>query len=195
VEKDANGEEVFVIPVKAPTPSRFEDLKNPGPAAGSLYTDAEMARIERLGLKWAAQFLDGWTLANCDLGPSWMLWESQGRKNVFVLNGLAKGAKGYSLTKTVTVPAGKAASLAFAAACDPRTDGWRISVKADGKELAGQAVNQETMKGGWAEISAALPDAAGKPAVMEVTAEPVTPPAGRKGPPALSIAVPQVAVR
>ena len=35
IEKDANGEEVFVIPVKAPTPSKFEDLKNPGPIAGS----------------------------------------------------------------------------------------------------------------------------------------------------------------
>ena len=43
IEKDASGEEVFVIPVKAPTPSKFEDLKNPGPIAGSLYSDAEMS--------------------------------------------------------------------------------------------------------------------------------------------------------
>jgi hypothetical protein len=195
VEKDANGEEVFLIPVKAPTPSRFEDLKNPGPIAGSLYTDAEMTKIERPGLKWAAKLLDGWALTNCGLGRSWMLWESQGRKNVFVLDGLARGAKGYRLTKTVTVPAGKTASLELLASCDPRTEGWKIGVAADGKELTGQAVNKETMTDGWTEISAVLSGTAGKPTVLEVTAEPVAPPADRRGPPALSITAVQLTIR
>jgi hypothetical protein len=45
VEK-RRGEEVFVIPVKAPTPSRFEDIKNPGPIAGSLFTPEEKAQIK-----------------------------------------------------------------------------------------------------------------------------------------------------
>jgi hypothetical protein len=195
VEKDANGEEVFVIPVQAPTPSKFEDLKNPGPTAGSLYSDAEMTKIERPGLKWAAKFLDGWTPTGCDLGRCWMAWEEQGRKSVFVLNGLARGAKGYSLSKTVTVPAGKAGSLAFAAGCDPRTEGWKISVKSDGKELAGQTVNEGTMTGGWTEVSVALPAPAGKPAVLEIVTEPVTPPTERRGPPALRITPVQLVVR
>jgi len=46
VEKDANGEEVFVIPVRAPKPSTFEDLRKPGPIAGSRFTDEEMAQIK-----------------------------------------------------------------------------------------------------------------------------------------------------
>ncbi len=44
VEK-RRGEEIFVIPVKPPTPSQFEDIKNPGPVAGSLFTEEEKARI------------------------------------------------------------------------------------------------------------------------------------------------------
>ncbi|MEK7407349.1 MAG: ADP-ribosylglycohydrolase family protein [Acidobacteriota bacterium] len=45
VEK-RRGEEVFVIPVKQPAPSKFEDIKVPGPIAGSLFTEGEKAEIK-----------------------------------------------------------------------------------------------------------------------------------------------------
>ena len=92
-----------------------------------------MAKIRSPGLKWASKLLDGWTLSNCDLDQSSMLWESQGRKNVFVLNGLTKGRKTYVLAKNMILRPGKPLTLEFAAACDPKTDGWKISVKADGQ--------------------------------------------------------------
>ena len=192
IEKDANGEEVFVIPVKAATPSKFEDLKNPGPTAESLYSDEEMKKVRSPGLKWASKLLDGWTLAHCNLDQSSMLWESQGRTNVFVLNGFAKGQKTYVLAKNMILRPGRPLTLQFAAACDPKTDGWKISIKADGKELACETVNQVTMKDGWTPIRASLPANAGKPLAMEITMEPVTPPTEKKGPPALSITVPKV---
>ncbi len=196
IEKDAGGDEVFVIPVKAPTPSKFEDLKNPGPIAGSLYSDAEMAKIVSPGLTWAGpRFLDGWTLSNCNRDQSVMLWESQGRKNVFVLNGLTKGAKTYVLTKTLTVPPGKSATLEFVAACDPKADGWKISIKADGKDLASETINKATMKEGWTAIKASLPNNGGDSSAVEIMMEPVTPPADRRGPPALSLTVPQIVDR
>ena len=195
VEKDPNGEEVFVIPVRAPTPSRFEDLKNPGPIARSLYSDAEMAQIRNPGLKWAAKLLDGWTLSNCDLGQSSIFWELHGRKNVFVLNGLAKGAKGYVLTKALNVPADKATILEFSAACDPKTDGWKASIKADGKELVTETVNKATMKDGWIEIRSPLVENVDKPLMVEITMEPVVPPAEKNGPPALNITVPKLVNR
>jgi hypothetical protein len=194
IEKDAGGEEVFVIPVKAPTPSKFEDLKNPGPIAGSRYSDEEMAKIAGPGLRWAGpRFLDGWTLSNCNRDQSSMLWEAQGRKNVFVLNGLTKGAKGYVLAKTMTLRPGKPLALDFAAACDPKSDGWKIRVRADGRDLAGETVSQATMKAGWTQIRASLPAGEGKPLAVEITMEPVTPPQERRGPPALSITVPRLA--
>jgi len=46
VEKDAAGQEVFVIPVQAPKPSKLERSWAPGPAAGSRFTDEEMAQIK-----------------------------------------------------------------------------------------------------------------------------------------------------
>jgi hypothetical protein len=196
IEKDANGEEVFVIPVKPPTPSKFEDLKNPGPIAGSVFTDEEMAKIAGPGLKWAApRFLDGWTLSNCNREQSVMLWESQGRKNVFVLNGLTRGANGYTLAKTLTLRPGRPLTLAFAAACDPKTDGWKIAVKADGRELTAETVNQATMQNGWTEIRAPLPGDGNQPLAVEITMQPVTPPPERRGPPPVSITVPKLVNR
>jgi hypothetical protein len=46
IEKDANGEEVFVLPVQTPKPSNLETCWTPGPAAGSKFTPEEMARIK-----------------------------------------------------------------------------------------------------------------------------------------------------
>lgn len=40
------GQEIFVIPVKPPAPSKFEDVKNPGPIAGSMFTPEERAQIK-----------------------------------------------------------------------------------------------------------------------------------------------------
>jgi len=195
VEKNAHGEEVFVIPVKASTPSKFEDLKNPGPIAGSTYTNEEMAKIRTVGLKWATRFLDGWTLANANLNAGSMLWESQGREKVFVLDGLARGATGYTLAKTVTVPEGKAVAMEFAANCDPKTAGWKIVVQADGKDLSSTVVNKDTMSAGWTLIRAPLPQGANGPLAIEIAMEPVTPPAERRGPPAVSLTVPQLVNR
>jgi hypothetical protein len=194
LEKNAAGEEVFLIPIKATTPSRFEDLKHPGPVADSRFTDAEMARIESPGLQWAMKQLDGWQLANADPNRGSMFWEWQGKKKVFVLNGLARGAKAYALTKSVTVSAGKTA-LALAARCDPKAEGWNIVVKADGKELVKQAVTQTTMDGGWTAVSAALPDAANATVAVEITMEPPALPAERRGPPALYFTCPEVGGR
>jgi hypothetical protein len=39
------GKETFVIPVKAPVPSAFQDIKNPGPVANSVFTVEEKALI------------------------------------------------------------------------------------------------------------------------------------------------------
>jgi len=46
VEKNPRGDEIFLIPVKPPAPSSFEDIKHPGPIAGSLFTADERARIK-----------------------------------------------------------------------------------------------------------------------------------------------------
>jgi hypothetical protein len=48
IEKDADGREVFVIPVKAPVANQLELTWAPGPVAGSMFTDEEKAQIRHL---------------------------------------------------------------------------------------------------------------------------------------------------
>jgi hypothetical protein len=46
VEKDASGEEVFLIPVQTPKPGALERSWEPGPAANAKFTPEEMAQIK-----------------------------------------------------------------------------------------------------------------------------------------------------
>jgi hypothetical protein len=49
VEKDASGEEILVIPVQTPRPSKLEKSCAPGLIANSKFTPEEMARIKVKG--------------------------------------------------------------------------------------------------------------------------------------------------
>ncbi|HOB74164.1 MAG TPA: ADP-ribosylglycohydrolase family protein [Phycisphaerae bacterium] len=46
IEKDASGEEIFVLPVQQPKPSKLEQCWAPGPIANSRFTPEEMAKIK-----------------------------------------------------------------------------------------------------------------------------------------------------
>jgi hypothetical protein len=46
IEKNDRGEEVFVIPLEEPKPSKLEQCWEPGPAADSKFTDEEKAQIK-----------------------------------------------------------------------------------------------------------------------------------------------------
>lgn len=45
IEKDADGEEVFVIPLQTPKPGKLQQCWEPGPAANSRFTPEEMQQI------------------------------------------------------------------------------------------------------------------------------------------------------
>jgi len=47
IETDADGEEVFLIPVQTPKPSRLEKSYEPGPIADSRFTPEEIAKIKK----------------------------------------------------------------------------------------------------------------------------------------------------
>lgn len=173
VEKDAAGNDVFVIPVKRATPSRFEDLKNPGPAAGSLFTDEEMAQIKNPGLKWALpKKFPGWRLLPEGQASGSFLWQRDGLANVLELRAPAKGAAGWALRRKLDVPAGKTTRLALVGGLAPGKDGWELAVQADGKPLARQAITRETAPGGWLEVTVDLSEHAGKSITLAVTGTP-----------------------
>ena len=45
IEKDEDGQEVFIIPVQKPQPTALEQCWEPGPIADSRFTEEEMAKI------------------------------------------------------------------------------------------------------------------------------------------------------
>ena len=171
IEKDANGEEVFVIPVKTQKPSRFEDLRNPGPIANSRFTKQEMARITVMAGKDLSEaiskFAPGWKVSKCgeDMNPGFLA-EWAGKKNVLMTHPLDRNT-GCVLSKKVKIPSGQKTKLHLVVGHHPEGD-WTLLVKADGKELLRTSVGKETAENGWMQTDVDLSDYAGKEVKLEL---------------------------
>lgn len=176
VDKDAGGEEVFVIPVKKPVPSKFEDLLKPGPIADSRFTEAERAQItapssDKLLKDAVEKFAPGWQIANCgpDMEPG-LRAEEQGKKNVLVTHPLDKQT-GCVLSKSVAIPAGKTTKLCLTVGHYPQGD-WDLIVRADGKQLLRQPIAKTTAPGGWTDVVVDLSPLAGQTVKLELVNQP-----------------------
>ena len=60
---------------------------------------------------------------------------------------------------------------------------------------AGREFRRLPVKDGWTLVTSGVTINAGKPTTLEITMEPVTPAVERRGPPALSVTVPQLVIR
>jgi hypothetical protein len=184
IEKNDKGEEVFVIPVQEPKPSKLEQCWEPGPVAGSKFTEEEMAKItvkakggeggQAVDLKAAVEkFAPGWTVKNCgpDMDPG-SKDEWGGKKNVLETHPLNRDT-GCTLSKKVEVPAGKKTTLHLVVANDPRGD-FDLIVKADGKPLVKKAVNvnTEAAPNKWLTEDVDLSSFAGKTVNVELVNQP-----------------------
>ncbi len=171
IERDAQGEEVMVIPVLAPQPSPFEDLKQPGPITDSRYAPEEMAQI-KAGLKFElAEFAPNWVLENCgrDMDPG-LKDRWGGKEKVFVTHPLDR-TTGCSLTRTAEIPAGKATTLRLVVGHHPKGD-WLLVVRADGRELLRKPVDAATAPDGWLSAEVDLSPLAGRRVKLELVNEP-----------------------
>jgi len=180
IETGADGEEVFVIPVQRPKPTKLEQCWQAGPAAGSVFTDEEKAKIKppaprrREGRSAAkvdigqavAKFAPGWAVANCggEMDPG-LRGEWGGRKNVLVTHPLSTSTP-CVLSRTVAVSPGGAV-LRLLVAPDPRGD-WTLAVKADGKEIKKQKISKSTATDGWLTVTVDLAAYAGKSVKLEL---------------------------
>jgi hypothetical protein len=172
IERDTDGNEVLVIPVQEPQPTKLEHSCEPGPIANSRFTNEEMEQITALSTSKSMQaqlekVLPGWTLSHCgpDMDPGRRA-EYRGRKNVFLTHPLSREI-GCVLSKTVAVPAGKKTSLRIVVANDDRGD-WTLVVQAGGKTLLTKPINQETTQGGWAVVEVDLSGLAGQEVKLEL---------------------------
>jgi len=177
VEKDANGEEVFVIPVIPPKPTALELSWAPGPIANSKFTEEEMAKIKvgatpKEFAKAVEKKFPGWAVKDCgsDMDPG-MRAEFRGKKDVLMTHPLNKDT-GCVLSRKLDVAAGKKTSLHLVVSYHDQGD-WDLIVKADGKELLKKLVSKDTAtKDGWLEADVDLSPYAGKSVSLELVNQP-----------------------
>jgi hypothetical protein len=170
IERDAEGQEILVIPVQEAQPSALERSWEPGPIAESRFTEEEMAQIitPTVALQPALETVfPGWTLQHCgpDMQPGRRA-EYRGRKNVFMTHPLNREV-GAVLSRTVDIPAEKKTTLRTVVANDDRGD-WVLLVKADGQPLLEKSINQQATGGGWTTVEVDLSPFAGKQVKLEL---------------------------
>ncbi|MBM4038690.1 MAG: ADP-ribosylglycohydrolase family protein [Planctomycetes bacterium] len=172
IEKDAKGEETFLIPVQAPKPTALEQCWTPGPVANSRFTDEEMAKITApggaRGMKEAAEkFAPGWMVANCgDAEAPGLRAEWGGKRNVLVTHPLNQ-TNACVLSRKVEVPPLKKTTVRLVVGHDPRGD-WELIVRADNREILRKEVGKSTAYGGWLEARADLSAYGGRTVLVEL---------------------------
>ena len=192
VEKDAAGQDVFVIPVRAPKVGKYAKAYQPGPIANSRFTEEEMAKIAKLraaagathrardratrsappaAFKAFEKFAPGWKMTDCgaDMGPG-LLAQYRGRKNVFLSHPLNESTP-CALSRKVTIPAAGKSVLHLAVSHHSRGD-WVLIVKADDRELLKTTIGRPTARGGWREIDVDLAACAGKTVTLRLLNQP-----------------------
>lgn len=170
IEKDADGNETFVIPRRRPRPSALEQCWEPGPIANSRFTEEEMAKITMGAADISAalrKVAPGWVVTQCgsDMGPG-LRDEHAGRKNVLMTHPLNQTVP-CILSKTVAVPTGKQSKLSFWAGHHPGGD-WELIVKANGDELLTRTIGEKTAKNNWTLVEVDLTGYAGKEVKVEL---------------------------
>jgi len=175
IEKDGNGKETFVIPVKKPRPGKLEQCWEPGPIAKSKFTVKEMAKITAIAGKdiseAVSKFAPGWKVKSCgfEMDPG-LRQQEMGKSNVLVTHPLDRRT-GCQLSRQVKLPAGKKTTLRLTVGHHPEGD-WDLIVAADGKEIARKAVSKETAPDGWMQTEVDLSDFAGKEVKLELINQP-----------------------
>ena len=175
VETDAEGREVFVIPIREPQPGRLEQCWEAGPIANSRFTQAEMAKITAIAGKdiseAVSKFAPGWKVKSCgfDMDPG-LKEQELGKSNVLVTHPLDRRT-GCQLSKEVKLPAVRNSTLKLTVGHHPEGD-WNLIVAANGKEIARKEVSKKTAPEGWMQTDIDLSEFAGKTVKLELINQP-----------------------
>jgi hypothetical protein len=182
IEKDADGSEVFVIPVKAAKPSALQQCWEPSPAANVRFTEEEMKQINPPEpeptrkpqaasvdiSEAAAKFAPGWTVSNCggDMSPG-LRAEFRGKPNVLVTHPKSQDTP-CALSRTLEIPTGKKTVLTVEVAHDLRGD-WVLALQVDGQQKHdAKPISKATCPLGWRRVEFDLSEWAGKTVQLEL---------------------------
>jgi len=155
IEKDAAGQDIFVIPVKKPKPGRLEQCWEPGPIANSRFTEDERSRIYMSPAKTLEEELDefvpGWDIDDCIEADKLGLHDIEEVGTLFLTHPEAEEVP-CVLSKRLAIPKDGKTSLNLVVGHYPNGD-WELIVKADGKEIARSTVGKETTTEGLEDLS------------------------------------------
>lgn len=179
IEKNESGEEILMIPVRKTVPSEYRPTWEPGPIAGSRFTDEEMAeiRFHEIAYENMQEALDklfpgGWTIEDCgpDMNPG-ILSEYLNRKNVLLTHPLKREIP-CVLKRTIEVSKDGPQKLFLSVSHHPQGD-WDLIVKVDGKEFKRFTIGPKSeLMEGWFETEIDLSEFSGKKIELELLNQP-----------------------
>lgn len=170
IEMDANGDEVFVIPVKAVQSSEFLQSWEPGPTANLAFNPDQMAKIQfpsgSLELD-VQRFAPNWSTVGCLDNPHLGLkTEILGRRNIlFTLP--ASRTVSCRLTRQIQLPVDVHKTLHLEVANFPDGE-WMLVVKVNNEPLLEQIVSDKTTTDGWLTVDVDLSAYAGQTTRLEL---------------------------
>jgi hypothetical protein len=192
IEKDASGEEVFLLPVSDAKPSRLPDsgtIRDPGTARGGRgaggasapgetnerLTREELARLRGTGpaadrafQRWAP----GWKLSgNCDLG---LAPEIYGKEDIVVTYPADKNSS-CKLSRQVVLPGGGLQTMMQVVVANARGGAFNLVVNVDGQEAFVRHVYNRWSSSGykpWLHAYVDLTPWAGKTVTLELVDQP-----------------------
>ena len=140
IKKDTNGDEIFLIPVKAAKPGLLESSWTPGPVANSKFTEAEMgqmtaSRAPKAVRKALETFAPGWSITYCGIDRNLGLRAvERGQKSVLVTAPHDNCAP-CVLSRKVDIPSGRKTVLKLTVAQAAQNGEWTLTVLADNQEI------------------------------------------------------------
>jgi hypothetical protein len=170
IEKDANGEEYFVIPVAKPLLTPTMKSWDPLPIDKSLFTDEERSQIKyrefRTMQDAVSHHFPGWIITDCGsaMNPG-ILPEFRGKENVFLTHPKGKGVP-CILSREIELPQNRESSLLLSVSYHPQGD-WDLVVKINGKEILKQTIGSDKKKD-WTDLKVNLSKYAGQKVKIEL---------------------------
>ncbi len=168
IEKDDDGQEVFLTPVQKPEPPALEQTWDPGPIANSRFSEAEMEKIvapapDRADMAALAKavetFAPGWEVQDSGAQMSPGLHEElNGKKNVLVTHPL-DAKKPAILRKSIDVPEGK--TVLHLVVGHHESGDWKLYVVNGKTLLVETTVGSATSEDGWMNVDVDLSEHAG----------------------------------
>lgn len=175
IERDADGNEVFCIPVEKPIPSPLELTWAPGPSTGARYSEEEMEKIKFREYSLEEMFqrcFPGWAFSQMgeDMSPG-LRDTYRGKSQVFMTHPLSEETP-CLITRDLEIPA--AGKTILRVTVSHHDDGqvvgdWVLTVRVNGELQTTALISADTVgPDGWVSVDTDLTPMAGQTVSVEM---------------------------